>query len=120
MPLGEFRITVAAAASPRQVQRIHPRLQMTLRQDFVAPVAVGARGGVPVSLGVGPAVHALGVNLKGLGMTGRALDTLGLSGVRNLRDVAMTGGTSQRRVDGSGKALGVDVKGNGLSLTHLF
>ena len=99
VPLGEVGITVAAAAGPRQVQRIHPRIQMSPRQDIVAPVAVGAGRGVSIPFRVRFPVNAPRVFPGNRRMACGALNRLQFRGMGDLGDIAVARRAFQRTMD---------------------
>ena len=111
---------MTSAAGSRQIQRVYLRVRVFSSKDIVASVAVTAGGGVPVTLRRGLSVNALGVGLECVRMAGGALNRLELSRMGNLGGIAVAGGASQRRVDGTGKLLPLNMKRNAFPLPQLL
>lgn len=101
-------IAVTSAARIGQTERIDFRFGMGRRKNIVLAVAIAASGGISVSVHAGAAMNTVRISLSDLRVTLRALHTLELGRVRNLSDIAVTGGARQRPVHRFGKALPIN------------
>lgn len=100
---------------------MHRRRRVCASIQFVSvSVTARASGGFGKTLRARASMNALRVRLHAVSMTGLALDRLQFGRMRNLSDVAVTGGAFKNPVNGWLEALLLDLERDCLSVLDLL